>query len=213
MGILPRSHRKIHPPPGTEAAIPRRCLWLRVFVSFVRRRGFRRAARRVGGGAPETITSLNVSTTGTASTVDGLTYNNTTQAVTGFADALGASYSVISSADNTAAQRNGTPNQSSAWYAISCHRQPRRGQPDQLPAPAQVQQSAGRRGQRFLQRHRRLRREHRAARLHLERPALQRQQLAFAVFERGLAGAHDAFTIAIVTAISPTTHPRRTADT
>ena len=113
---------------------------------------------------------------------------------------------MISSADYTAAQRNGTPNQSSAWYYFD-------GANGNLAGVNQSSYPALLASNNLLQGADNVFVNGTAASAgNIERldyawsaPLSNASQLAFAVFDRGLVGAHDAFTIAIITAISPTT--------
>lgn len=156
--------------------------------------------------ATEGISTVNVATTaGTASTAEGVTFSNNVEALTGFTTTSGAAYTVASSAPNALVQRNTATtnnNQSSVWYASNS------------TGFAGVHQStygAMLKSNNFYAGADNVFDNGTAAASgNIERLDFTWGQafsadlstVAFAVFDRGVATAHDAFTIAIVTGVN-----------
>ena len=104
-------------------------------------------------------------------------------------------------------QRNGTPNQSSVWYAIS-------GTTGNLAGVNQTDYGTLLKSNNLLEGADNVFSNGTAAAAgNIERLDYtwnaafgDISKLAFSVFERGTAGAHDAFTIAVITGVDPGTH-------
>ena len=157
----------------------------------------------------ENVSVVNyTSTTGTPTTSEGFTYDNNIEAVTDFSTSVGNGYTVISSAPNALVQRNGTPNQSSVWYVID----------GAGPAYSGVHQDSYgpllKSNNLFEGSDNTFSNGTAATAGNIERldftwntPFTNLNSLAFAVFDRGNAGVHDAFTLAIVTGVDANGKP------
>ncbi len=161
------------------------------------------------GHAIENVSAINyTSTTGTPSTSEGFTYDNTVEAVTDFSTSNGNGYTVISSAPNALVQRNGTPAQSSVWYVID-------GAGPNYSGVHQDSYGPLLKSNNLLEGSDNTFDNGTAATAgNIERldftwntPFTNLNSLAFAVFDRGNAGAHDAFTLAIVTGVDANGKP------
>ncbi len=142
------------------------------------------------------------STTGTPTTSEGLTYDNNIEAVTDFSSSAGNSYTVISSAPNALVQRNGTPPQSSVWYVIDSGGTNYAGVHQDSYGPLLKSNNLLEGSDNTFSN------GTAATAGNIERldftwntPFTNLNSLAFAVFDRGAANVHDAFTLAIVTGV------------
>ena len=159
--------------------------------------------------AIENISSVSLaSTTGTPSQSEGLTFDNNIEAVTAFSGDAGGSYTVMSTAPNALVQRNGTPDQSSVWYVING------GGPDYSGVHQDTYGAMLKSNNIFEGADNVFDNGTSVQSGNIERldftwnvPFTNLNQLAFAVFDRGNVGAHDAFTIAIVTGVDANGKP------
>ena len=155
------------------------------------------------GHALENVSVVNyTSTTGTPTTSEGVTFDNNIEAVTDFSTSAGNGYTVISSAPNALVQRNGTPAQSSVWYVIDSGGTNYAGVHQDSYGPLLKSNNLLEGSDNTFDN------GTAATAGNIERldftwntPLTNLNSLAFAVFDRGNAGAHDAFTLAIVTGV------------
>ncbi len=161
------------------------------------------------GRAIENVSVINyTSTTGTPTTSEGFTYDNDVEAVTDFSTDAGNGYTVLSSAPNALVQRNGTPAQSSVWYVIDGTGPNYSGVHQDSYGPLLKSNNL------FEGSDNTFSNGTTASAGNIERldftwntPFTNLNSLAFAVFDRGNAGAHDAFTLAIVTGVDANGKP------
>ena len=130
-----------------------------------------------------------------------LTFENAVNQLTGFTTSTGT-YAVAGAADNALVQRNGTPYQSSVWYDD--------GTGSDLIGVHQNDYGAMLASNNFYEGSDNTFANGTSAQAgNIERldftynaPLSNLSTLAFAVFDRGAVGVHDAFTIALVTGVS-----------